>query len=174
MNEAVMLEKLVGAYDITNKVFVERGLKENSVGLMNYLRTGDTSGFTREQGARWMVESMDLDTLQSCIELCLINVAYQKINTLRENLLLSENFLTVKVIFDARKNIEDGLKSLDIDKTFTDIIMNDSYAPLLIEVIKESLTLNLTDKQVNTVVNTALLRAKKRVLSRMTPPSRSL
>lgn len=73
------VNKLTKAFQITDEVFQERKYGANMVDVGNYLLTGNTLVFTSTNGAREMVESLDLEDLTVDVKATLINSA---INTI--------------------------------------------------------------------------------------------
>ena len=69
------VQTIIKAYEITDDVFYERGLVRDDINLIDYITTGNLKVFTRTNGARDMVASLDYEEVKDDIERAIINSA---------------------------------------------------------------------------------------------------
>lgn len=133
------LEKLISATSTTDKVFQKRGYDPFRVDLGTYLKTGNINSFTSTDGARDMMQDVDLEKLNEEVKIMLLKDTATLVGSINCTRVLAN-----KIPFVIDNWVSRNIKEYNPDDTFDElynmILSNPSLSRYIVSSIETAST----------------------------------
>lgn len=128
---------LIRATDITDRVFQEKGHGDHKVNVSSYLRTGNTDVFTSTNGARDMMNQVDLKALNQEIKIQVLNYGVGVLST--PEFVRSHQHTIAEYVIEFARGVKMGYGNCEeYDEYFPSMINDPKNKAYIVDILKEA------------------------------------